>query len=258
MLKKLLKYDLKSLFKSIIPLFLFSIISLAIFLFTKLFDNYSIFNIISGIFNLLFIVSLLAILFASFFISIKRFYQNVLKDEGYLTNTLPVKKSSIVLSKLLSSAILMIVSALVCFLLTWASDFNNYDFSSLFEEIYPGFYGYTMALIVCAVIFFQTLALISAFYSSLSIGYSFNNHKNKKSILAGIVTYILMQVITIASIVLLLYSFDVAVVYTETTDLESIKLAVYILLLAMGLNIFYTIVNYLISTKMLDKKLNLE
>lgn len=64
----------------------------------------------------LWIVSLAGTAIAALIAVLRRFYMNLMGDQGYLTLTLPVKASTHVLSKLISGFAILLVSALVMML----------------------------------------------------------------------------------------------------------------------------------------------
>ena len=101
MLGKVLKYDLKRLGQSLTPLYIITLIlSVVVLGGSYLTDINQLFTIAYGTVLLFFIVLLMAVGIGTFFLSIQKFYQNLLKDEGYLTNTLPVTKNTLILSKI--------------------------------------------------------------------------------------------------------------------------------------------------------------
>ena len=109
MLGKVLKYDLKRLGQSLTPLYIFTLIlSVVVLGGSYLTDINQLFTIAYGTVFIFFIVLLMAVGIGTFFLSIQKFYQNLLKDEGYLTNTLPVTKNTLILSKILSSCIFIL------------------------------------------------------------------------------------------------------------------------------------------------------
>ena len=116
MLGKVLKYDLKSMGKSLFPLYA-GLLGLALVLkfIGFIADNVSAFSFIYSIMFIFFIVLVIGGLFYTFFVSIMRYYKNLYSDEGYLTHTLPVSAGSLLFSKVLSSLIYIILSAAISF-----------------------------------------------------------------------------------------------------------------------------------------------
>lgn len=113
MFKKLLKYDLKYLFRRTFVLFIV-VFGLSIFKrITDLLPNNRLTSIISGSVTFLFIGSLFVLPIFCFVMTLQRYRRNMLSDEGYLTHTLPVKESKILLSKLVANLIISIASVLM-------------------------------------------------------------------------------------------------------------------------------------------------
>ena len=109
MLGKMLKYDLKAMSKTMLPFFLVIIGMTVLNSFFIHFEWMS--GIIAGssiIFGLFIALGVTALVMI-----ITQFYHNVLGDEGYLTNTLPVGVDVILFSKLLSAMIWLCLSGVV-------------------------------------------------------------------------------------------------------------------------------------------------
>ena len=109
MLGKMLKYDLKAMSKTMLPFFLVIIGMTVLNSFFIHFEWMT--GIIAGssiIFGLFIALGVTALVMI-----ITQFYHNVLGDEGYLTNTLPVCVDVILFSKLLSAMIWLCLSGVV-------------------------------------------------------------------------------------------------------------------------------------------------
>ena len=103
MLGKLLKHDFKSLLRRIWPAFLILFASAGLCrLFWRLGEAYPAFNLVRGLALTLFILLLVAGYLFVCVVCIMRFYQSMVKDEGYLTHTLPVTKGRLIFSKVFS------------------------------------------------------------------------------------------------------------------------------------------------------------
>ena len=119
MLRKLLKYDFKALFKF---WWIAALINLALSIFGGLFTliqscNYWIAELLSNFTGgAIFLVncSYVALIIVSFVLIFIRFYQNFFSDEGYLTFTLPVKRSQLLNSKVISGVAIVLASLVVC------------------------------------------------------------------------------------------------------------------------------------------------
>ena len=115
MLGKLLKHDFKSLLRRIWPAFPILLASAGLCrLFMWLGGRYPAFSLVRGISLMLFVLLLVAGYVFVYVVCVMRFYQSMVRDEGYLTHTLPVTKGRLLFSKVFSSV--------VCLLLVLAAD----------------------------------------------------------------------------------------------------------------------------------------
>ncbi|MDE6745299.1 MAG: hypothetical protein K2J72_01535, partial [Oscillospiraceae bacterium] len=109
MLGKLIKYDLMADWKKYAALYAATLIT-SIMLFTtgkikeSIRDN-RILEMVEDMFGIVFMTLIIAISVAVVVLTVMRFYKNVMRDEGYLTHTLPVHTWEILASKLISSYI---------------------------------------------------------------------------------------------------------------------------------------------------------
>ena len=184
MFKKLLKYDFKSLF-SIWWIGAVSILALAIptGLCTRTLTtaNYTpsieafctlwmfVYYMLIWAFNLLGMVLIFI-----------RFYSNFFRDEGYLTFTLPVKRSTLYLSKVVSGTLINILSGLtmlasVCIVLFITPDSKSDPTPMLFIVVHDFFesIGQTImnegAWILLHLLFFLIFLVLSAVFSTVII-----------------------------------------------------------------------------------------
>lgn len=121
MLKKLLRYDFKSVFRYWWIAALSSLVlsigggsCLSILLSER--ELPTAVNVISVLALILVIFSYAAFSILTVILVFTRFYKNFFSDEGYLTFTLPVKRSSLLNSKLIMSTTTMVATMLVCIL----------------------------------------------------------------------------------------------------------------------------------------------
>lgn len=118
MLKKLLKYDFKSVFKywwiTAISSFAVSIMGgLCIIILDSEKKMPTVLPVIAGIGVFVAIMGICAFWISAIIFIYTRFYKNLFTDEGYLTFTLPVKHSALLNSKLIMNIITSVVSAFV-------------------------------------------------------------------------------------------------------------------------------------------------
>ena len=122
MLGKLIKYDLKSLGRLIVPLFAVLVgSSVALRICIELFGNTNgnegnaslISSIISGVIALVYVMSLMASIFGVYVIIAMNYHKSLMSDKGYFYLTLPVSHDSHLISKLLGGAAFILISMAV-------------------------------------------------------------------------------------------------------------------------------------------------
>ena len=117
MLSKLLKYDFKNLYKTLLPIYLITlVITILTVILNNLSDTSNLFSTLNGLMVLSYVIILMVLLVGTFFLSIRDFYLDFASERGYLINTLPVKKSWIITSKFITSIVTMISSLVVMFI----------------------------------------------------------------------------------------------------------------------------------------------
>ncbi|MBE6810233.1 MAG: hypothetical protein E7521_04145 [Ruminococcaceae bacterium] len=121
MLKKLLRYDLQSVFKYwwIAALASFGISILgggSIATLASEHNDSALLTAGAGIGVFIAIMGLCAFMLSSTILIFVRFYKNFFTDEGYLTFTLPVRRSQLIISKLIMSVLVNFSTALVFFI----------------------------------------------------------------------------------------------------------------------------------------------
>ena len=116
MLSKLLKYDLRANLKiflfiwpAILVFGLLERVALMAELPVKISANFV------NLTTVLFVLAVIAACVFALVISVIRFYSGLLRDEGYLMFTLPVRPWQLVLSKLLTALLTLVVTGLVSF-----------------------------------------------------------------------------------------------------------------------------------------------
>jgi len=113
MLGKLLKYDLKWIYKVVIVFYALSFIFAIITRICFSIENSALFGILGQIAAGFTISMLASSLINGIMRSWARFIINIYKDESYLTHTLPIEKRQIYLSKVLAAIICIFVTVVV-------------------------------------------------------------------------------------------------------------------------------------------------
>lgn len=263
MLGKLLKYEIKSTARLLIPMYiallLFGLINrfLNPFNAVETSNSFTLHTAISAFSMILYVGLIIGILVMTFIVMIQRFYKNLLGDEGYLMFTLPVKSWQHIVSKLLVSMLWIILSFLtvICSVLIIANVNNLFgEISSGINMIrgYIGNIGLALLIITPLIAIFYSIITI---YDSMALGHLFSKHKLLASFGAYIVLYIISQ-ITFGAF-MLVYATTNFNLFTNTAtptpsqvSIFSVSIICIYLLLAVG--------NFILVNVILKKKLNLE
>ena len=256
MLGKLIKHELKSIGRILLPFYL---ILVALTSLTKLVSYIDIFdgilNFIPVTVNMAYIISLIATLATIFFIIITRFYKNLLSDEGYLMFTLPVKASSLIASKFITSLIstLVGIAAISVSLIIAYYDYVIKFVNSMLDLISTEF-GHLGNLLIAELIinlFVGIIYYILLVYLSMAIGQQFCKHKILASIVAFLINYYAIQII------LLIGAFIVWFFFSDIVT-NAIYVPKLILPAVIICNILLSVVFFAGTNIILSKKLNLE
>lgn len=199
MIGKLMKYDLRSMLRTFLPLWGVLLVVAFLNRFTLQIDrlNDSFYGIPAILLLLLYVFGIMAIVVVALIHMIQRFYNGLLKDEGYLMFTLPVKTSQLIWAKCLSSWILVVMTGIACFLSIMLMVTDTEVFRTL-KEGFGAAYNYLIhnkeeaALIYQALLLMLVTAIASIVrailqaYFAMAIGHLANKHRAGYSFLAYI------------------------------------------------------------------------
>lgn len=184
MLRRLLKYEIKSTARIYLPLYLLLFLMAVI---NRMFIsvNSETFETPMVISMMAYVSIIVAISVITLVVTIQRFYKNLLTDEGYLMFTLPVSVDANILSKLLVAALWNITSAVVSVfsVLVLALDQESMrEFSQMWSEMLDAMSKMNSSVYV---IIFQTIVLILLsilvailnMYVAMAIGHLVQKHR---------------------------------------------------------------------------------
>ncbi len=203
-------------------------------------------------------------LVATVVIILQRFYKGLLRDEGYLMHTLPVKPWQLITSKGIVAAIVVLVSGIaatlsVFILLIAGSSLGEFmnglgNFMSALRDN-PRYILYVLEIIFIVVI--SILKSIYQMYASMAIGQLASNHK----LLMSVVAYI--GISTVLSILVGLFTLPINERIAEAISNFFLDMSTFaagqfgffllFLIIAVQLVLFHVI-----TERLLTKKLNLE
>lgn len=216
MLSKLIKHEFRATSRIMWPVFLGMLALTALMRFSQLLLNGGhipwLLQLIGVLLVIGFVMGLFALAFAPLVLSACRWRDHVLKDEGYLTLTLPVSLHQLLISKLIVSAVWYAAAFIVGLLslLIAASGWSTLQYvPDFFNDVFTAFFGMeaslrSHALLIVFELFCNFVFAVSAaelvVYAAYSIGYSFNKHKTLWTTILVLVFFEVAQFTAIAMI----------------------------------------------------------
>ncbi len=263
MLKKLLKYDLKNIFKLLI---IFYILAMLFGVLTRVFFSFKnslVLEILGEIAQGAAISMMCSTLINTIMRMWVRFKSHFYSDEAYLTHTLPVHKSTQYLSKILTTVITLFVSfAVVCLVLfiAYYSKENLLFFKNLLLPL-AEIYDSTMIgiiLLLVFVFFLEFLNILQCGFTGIILGQRKNNAKTGFSVLFGAVAFMVSQTIIVMLLFLIaLFNKDFMNLFVTNTvpTVQTLKSMIYIAIFG------YTLVSLIIccvNIKLFKKGVNVD
>ena len=253
MLSKLLKYDLRANLK-IYLLVWPCIIALALLGCLALAADWrgKAATILTASTITLFILAVIAACAFALIISIIRFYSGLLRDEGYLMFTLPVRPWQLLLSKFITAILTIAVTAVICFFYTILLFAGVDGLLSLLKSLltrmdFPT--GLTLALILL-LLFFSMCAGLLQIYLSCSIGHLF---RSKRILWSVLIYYGISMALEIIVMIV-----TVGLVGSQAMDLLADQSPNLFLGLVAGFEALLSALYFFLSERILRKHLNLE
>lgn len=262
MLKKLLKYDLKHMYKF---LNIFYILTIIFAITTRLINTFNetiITNIIYQI-SIGCLFSMIAnIVINTIMRTWVRFKETIYGDESYLTHTLPVTIKDIYNSKfilalinLLTSFLVVIISLIIAF--CTKETFNIFkDFVTNIANLINMNY-IVLIILVLVTIYIEIYNAISSGFVGIIIGHKKENNKTLYSVIFGLITYFISQLL-ILFVVFITALFDKDIMNLFKTNTMNTGKAKYIIYFAAILYIIIICIEKFISEKELTKGINVE
>lgn len=272
MLGKLFKHEFKASGRLYLPIFIgvlfCAIVERILVEMESSVDDSIVLNIVFGVITAIFVIIIISVSVSGQFISIYRFHKSVFTDEGYLTNTLPVKSSSIIISKLVVGVIYTIFSYIILFVsglimvagdtLTNAVNFIRNGIG--IENTQIGLLDYVFTLlsdIPLTVVILIVLCIASLFFNILMfyISFAIGNMANNKKVLLSIIIYIgitnILSFVTSGIVILI----DDGI---NTTGMQLISIVNLVLAIILAVIVVLGLIFYFITNKIMKSKLNLE
>lgn len=203
MLGKLLKYEFKATGRLLLPVYLLMIVTafIAGLTLTPTGDA----GTVSGIITLVYVGVAMASIVMTLVITIQRFSNNLLTDEGYLMFTLPVNTANLILSKLITAVCWFVVGTLAGIISAFALSIQALSFvgGDFFQAIGDFFQVITAYNILIMIQVLLTVLLgyaifVLVIYTSLAVGQLpfAGKHRKGASLLAFFGIYIIYMIVT--------------------------------------------------------------
>ena len=273
---KLMKYEMRSMLRTFLPLWGAILVVALLNRFTLQIDSLRdwLGGVPAMLMMILYVIAIIAIAIVALVFMIQRFYNGMLTDEGYLMFTLPVKTSQLIWGKCLSAAILTFATSLICLLSVAILVVNNdlihemQKMVSLFGatvmfysnglEIPAGFVPQTILLMLVLGVVCIIAEILHA-YLAMAIGQLAGKHKAGISVLAYIL--ISMALSTIGTSFISSNGFGLGNLLENVNLLEDVSMTGG-LWLFFGFNILVAalqvVIFYFPTNALLKNKLNLE
>mgnify|MGYP004526544953 FL=1 len=274
MLGKLFKYEWRSITKLLLPIhgcvLLFALLSRFYFALGGGVDNLlnsssGIISVLTGLLIFALVVIISSVVIFTYVYIGYHFYKKVFTDQGYLTNTLPVTPTQLLLSKGLAAVPWLLIDILViiisCLILAGTKDL----FSS-FRLVWPVMLSQMeqMPLLTALTIFAIILSpfqMIIMLFFSVTVGNLASTHKVLASIAAYIGIYILQQIFGFIELIVIGFSNYGSFMNVDLATNATISFDTY-LNPVLAVNIIFCILLMIAcwigSRYILSKKLNLQ
>ena len=221
---------------------------------------------------LTYILAVVLVGIVTVFSLVRRFYKNFFTDEGYLTFTLPVKASTLFLTKIINTFIwftlysVCAVTSVIILILNQVTLDNIWkSFIVVFESFatYVNIHPFVLGLILLVSLFLSSLGYILLLYTCFSLGYTLTKRKLAMSILFYIgVNLLINWISSLLNAVVFMRESSSAFTYIFLTSFFSgftnDNANIITMLIQIGVSLLQCCICYFISHYCITKKLNLE
>ena len=268
MLTKLIRHEFRATARIMWPIFAGMLaLTLAMRASQNVLQNESpwLLNLLAILVVMGFFLGLMALCFAPLVLSAVRFRDHILKDEGYLTLTLPVNMHQLLASKLIVSAVWYAAAFLAVVLLCMIGALGLRDWQAVpqfaadflraFGKLDGALQG--QALLFALELFlncvFGVTAVSLIVYAAYAVGFSFNKHK---SALTAVFVLVFFQLVQFAAIAVLANLFGDG--FTAWSSLTGVQAGNAFFAIAIVCELTVCVLFYLVTYFFLTRKLNLE
>lgn len=264
MLKKLMKYDLKWHNRI---MFIYFAVLIIILIPLKIVESIDVMQksvllvIIDKVLSSIFMGVSISCLVTCLIRTWVRFIINNYKDESYLTHTIPVSKSVLFNSKVLSAicCILMAVAIVfMCYLILFIDTEIISDIKNMYQAG-VSLIGTTWTILAIigfiSILFLEAMCVYFSGIFGIVLGHSSNNHKMLKSIFSGIICYFVLA--TLSFIIIIIVG-NIANIDLFTMTTPTVKFFKVFGITAIVVYLTYDLILYFISKRLFNKGINIE
>lgn len=275
MFSKLLKHDSRAIFKywwigALVSMCISVLGGMCIQVVDVDYTKYNMITTLAGIGIFFSVVGIMLLPLFTEIILLVRYYKNFFTDEGYLTFTLPVKKTSLLDSKLLSALIFNAVSTLIMgvdvFIMLAVGIPQQFfdvgvwrEFFSVIGDVFRVLGGYSIGYIILGILILLAVSVAQTLFIFACLTLASSIVKKHKILLTIGIYY---GASIALSIVLNILSFGgIPTVFTLISQLNqnnSVAAIMFILMGVLGIFVLGAGALYLFVLYLLDRRLNLE
>lgn len=265
MLGKLIKNEFNATVRTFGAMYLIVlVVTVALKLFVEIQDAFNLDNTVINILGVVtitaFVLGIIGVIFGTFILILKRFYDSMLKSEGYLTFTLPATVGQHIASKSIVSYVWILASGVFIFgivIILFLGHSNPFvamrkEFMEIID-ILSKYHWWKYVFEVIAALAICAYNYIAIGYACFSVGQAWMKNK----IVGAFATYVVFNIITqvVASIGMMVMFGDMdAVNNVNMGDTFFEPLMIFVIVEQLTVAILSTIVTHI----MLSRKLNLE
>lgn len=266
MLGKVFKHEMKSTARLFLPMMIgFVVVTLLCKLtfessYSLFLDHGRLLDTIMMIFFCLYFIYVIALFVMTGVFIAMHFYKTMAGDQGYLTNTLPVKASTLIQAKTLAAVIWEIIAGALLFLsfiLFFIGHIQMYDLLEFFgnlRDLYHELALYmNMPLLITEAVIILILELISGplmLYAAVALGHLFRKHRVLWAVVSYFVIYVALQIITSTFFTALSYSSFLFRSSVDTYRVMGDFILFTIVVSALCTAGFYAITNYIFARRL--------
>ena len=272
MLTKLIKHEFRATARVMWPVFLGMLVLTGLMRLSQFILNdgnaHWLVQLVGVLMVIGFVLGLFALALAPLVLTAVRWRDHVLRDEGYLTLTLPVSVHQLLVSKLIVSAVWYAAAFVIGLLalLIGASGWSSLQyFPAFFGDVFTAFSGMDSALrghalLIALKLFGNFVLTVSAaalvVYAAYSIGYSFNRRKDFWTAILVLVFFQLAQFAAIAMVGLFINAYPG--MWSTMDEMNASKAFELLLVWGMFGELIFAAAGYALTWYFTTKKRNLE